>query len=62
MLILNSDHVKSVLTMKDCMEALEDAYRENALGRTVKSQKDPPPYDRFQTRSPLPFQDDARGN
>ena len=31
MLILNSDHVKSVLTMKDCMEALEEVYRENAL-------------------------------
>ena len=39
MLILNSDHVKSVLTMKDCMEALEDAYRENALGRTVNHRR-----------------------
>jgi ornithine cyclodeaminase/alanine dehydrogenase-like protein (mu-crystallin family) len=35
MLILNADHVKSVLSMKNCMELLEDAYRENALGRAV---------------------------
>lgn len=35
MLILNADHVKSVLSMKGCMEVLEDAYRENALGRAV---------------------------
>ena len=35
MLILNSDHVKSVLTMKDCIEA----YRENALGRTVNHRR-----------------------
>lgn len=35
MLILNADHVKSVLSMKECMAALEDAYRENALGRAV---------------------------
>ncbi len=39
MLILNSDHVKSVLTMKDCMEALEDAYRENARGLTVNHRR-----------------------
>lgn len=39
MLILNSDHVKSVLTMKDCMDALEEAYRENALGRTVNHRR-----------------------
>jgi hypothetical protein len=39
MLILNSDHVKSVLTMKGCMEALEDAYRDNALGRTVNHRR-----------------------
>ncbi len=39
MLILNSDHVKSVLTMKGCMAALEDAYRENALGRTVNHRR-----------------------
>jgi ornithine cyclodeaminase/alanine dehydrogenase-like protein (mu-crystallin family) len=39
MLILNSDHVKSVITMKDCMEVLEDAYKENALGRTVNHRR-----------------------
>lgn len=39
MLILNSEQVKSLLTMKDCMEALEDAYRENALGRTVNHRR-----------------------
>jgi ornithine cyclodeaminase/alanine dehydrogenase-like protein (mu-crystallin family) len=39
MLILNSDHVKSVLTMKDCMDALEEAYRENALGRAVNHRR-----------------------
>jgi ornithine cyclodeaminase/alanine dehydrogenase-like protein (mu-crystallin family) len=39
MLILNSDHVKSVLTMKDCMEVLEEAYRENALGRAVNHRR-----------------------
>ena len=39
MLILNSDHVKSVLTMKGCMEALEEAYRENACGRTVNHRR-----------------------
>jgi len=39
MVILNSDHVKSVLTMKDCMEALEEAYRENALGRAVNHRR-----------------------
>ncbi len=39
MLILNADEVKSVITMKDCMEALEEAYKENALGRTVNHRR-----------------------
>jgi ornithine cyclodeaminase/alanine dehydrogenase-like protein (mu-crystallin family) len=39
MLILNADEVKAVLTMKDCMEALEEAYKENALGRTVNHRR-----------------------
>lgn len=39
MLILNAEEVRAVLTMKDCMEALEEAYKENALGRTVNHRR-----------------------
>lgn len=46
-LILSNDDVASVLTMKECMEALEDAYREEAEGRAVNQL-------RYDTRMPLP--------
>ncbi len=34
-LILNNDDIESVLTMPDCLDVLEDAYRELAHGRGV---------------------------
>lgn len=34
-IVLNDDDVAQVLTMKDCISVLEDAYREIALGGTV---------------------------
>ena len=34
-LILSNDEIESVLTMKDCIDVLEDAYRELANGRGV---------------------------
>jgi len=46
-LILSNDDVASVLTMKDCMGALEEAYREEAEGRAVNQL-------RYDTRMPLP--------
>jgi alanine dehydrogenase len=45
-LILTNDDVASVLSMKDCMEALEDGYREEAAGRAVNQL-------RYDTNMPL---------
>ena len=39
MLVLNANEVKSVLTMKVCMAALEEAYRENALGAATSQRR-----------------------
>ncbi|MBM2811543.1 MAG: hypothetical protein HW416_2302 [Chloroflexi bacterium] len=46
-LVLSNDDVASVLTMPACMEAIEDAYREQAAGRAVNQL-------RYDTRMPLP--------
>lgn len=34
-LMINNDHVSQVLTMKDTIEVLEDAYRSLAVGEAV---------------------------
>ena len=39
MRILNADEVKSVLNMSVCMDALEEAYRENALGAATSQRR-----------------------
>src|SRR5262245_22431829 len=46
-LVLSNDDVFQVLTMKGCMAALEDAYREEAAGRAVNQL-------RHDTLMPLP--------
>ncbi len=46
-LVLSNEDVAGVLTMEICMEALEDAYREQAEGRTVNQL-------RYDTNMPLP--------
>lgn len=38
-LILSNDDAERLLTMHDCMAALEDAYRELALGQAVSAQR-----------------------
>lgn len=35
MLILNNSEIEQVLTLEDCMEVLETAYKEHALGKTA---------------------------
>ena len=36
-LIITNDEVKSIFKMEDCLEALEDGYRELAAGRAANS-------------------------
>jgi len=47
MLILSNEDIAGVLTMDVCMEALEDAYKEQAAGRAVNQL-------RYDTNMPLP--------
>ena len=35
MLILNNSEIEQVLTLEDCMEVLETAYREHASGKSA---------------------------
>lgn len=46
-LVLSNEDVASVLTMENCMEVLEEAYREEAEGRAVNQL-------RYDTNMPLP--------
>ena len=39
MLVLTADDVDKVLNMKVCMDALEEAYRENALDNTANRER-----------------------
>jgi ornithine cyclodeaminase/alanine dehydrogenase-like protein (mu-crystallin family) len=46
-MVLSNGDVASVLTMEDCMEALEEGYREEAEGRAINQL-------RYDTNMPLP--------
>lgn len=42
MLILSNDDAETLLPMQECVAALEDAYRELALGRAASAQRSAP--------------------
>ena len=56
-LLLNNQDVESVLGVKDCMVAIEDAYRELSEGRAVNF----PEGGRMEVHSPSPGAESKRG-
>jgi alanine dehydrogenase len=53
-LILSNNDVEAVLTMEICLEALEDAYRDQAAGRAINQI-------RYDTEMPMPEMRETRG-
>src|SRR6266508_232072 len=56
MLLLNNADVASLLTLQDCIEAIEDAYREWGLGRAAQF----PPEGRMDLSAPSPGPEKGR--